>query len=95
MSLRVELCRHLTREELNLLYDAALLAIFCNVSINYSSHTLQGSIECELRRTNLERSFMEVRNQFLATSGWKQLPKFKQQIIWQHYLEVCVNEQNL
>ena len=95
VSLDLELCRHLTQEELNLLYEAALLAVFCNVSMNRPNNTLEGSIKCELRRTNLERSFVGVRNQFLVTAGWKQLPQFKQEIIRRHYLHVCVNQQNL
>lgn len=95
ISLGFELCHHLTRAELNLLYDAALLGIICSVSINRTGDMLEDPVDCELRRTRLERSFVQARNQFLATRGWGHLPRFKQNLVQQHYLRVCVNEQNL
>lgn len=86
----------LNREELSRLYEAAFLAALCNISFN-GLGGCGGMIkpEKEPTRCKLEQSFMDARNNFYRSAGWKQLVAARRKFIETVLLTVAVDEQNL
>jgi hypothetical protein len=86
----------LAREDLILLYRAALLAALCNLSLN-GSCACGGEIklEGEPARRELEQTFMAARDAFLTCEGWRALPDFQKGVTQRIFLNVFVTEDNL
>jgi hypothetical protein len=95
ISLRLQLCHHLTTPELELLYDAALLGAICTLVLNGVLGGKQARYDQECRRNDIERSFMLARDNFISTAGWQNMPEFKKEGIRRHCLNVVVYEENL
>ena len=95
ISLQLQLCHHLTTRELDLLYDASLLATVCTLALNSVDVEGQAHVDRERRRSDLETTFLLARDLFLSTAGWQSLPEFKKEGIRRHCLSVTVLEENL
>ena len=82
--------------ELKLLYDAAFLAILCNIAFN-GLGVYGGQIrpEKERTRTSLERQFMAAREVLYASPGWQALSPAKRMRAERLFLNVFVAEKNL
>ena len=86
----------LGRNELKLLYDAAFLAILCNIAFNgLGIYGGQIRPEKESTRTNLERQFMAARDVLYASPGWQLLSDAKRARTERLFLNVLVAEANL
>jgi hypothetical protein len=93
---RLHLAPALDRAELECLFEAALLAILCNISFNGLGGC--GGIikpDRETNRIRLEREFMAACDKLYAAAGWKALPPFVRHPIQTHLLHVSVHEENL
>ncbi len=86
----------LGRNELKLLYDAAFLAILCNIAFN-GLGVYGGQIrpEKEGTRRNLERQFMVARDILHASPGWQALSQPKRARTERLFLNVFVADANL
>jgi hypothetical protein len=84
----------LNRNELILLYEAALRATLCNVVINRLADGKLVPAE-EPSRIRSEREFMLAREIFYASPGWQNLPLPKQWAIDRTLLQVSVAESRL
>ncbi len=86
----------LGRNELKLLYDAAFLAILCNIAFN-GLGVYGGQIrpEKEGTRRNLERQFMVARDILCASPGWQALSQPKRMRTERLFLHVFVADANL
>lgn len=93
---RLGLGELLGSNELKLLYDAAFLAILCNISFN-GLGVYSGEIrpEKESTRLNLERQFMKAREVLYASPGWQTLGQSKRARAERLFLNVFVAEANL
>jgi hypothetical protein len=82
--------------ELKLLYDAAFLAILCNIAFN-GLGVYGGQIrpEKEHTRTSLERQFMEARDILFASPGWQSLGAGKRSRAERLFLNVFVAETSM
>ena len=85
-----------SRNELTLLYQAALLATRCNQAFNGLD---EGSPAChvdvEARRNGLELAFMEARDILYAAPGWQILSPGEQESIDRVFLTVSVAQDKL
>ena len=88
--------RALSSEELDLLLKAAFLAALCQISFN-GLGGCGGVIqpEREAHRWSLERKFMDARNAFYATEGWRSLPDYQSGPIQRIFLSIIVTDENL
>ena len=86
----------LNRSDLSCLYEAAFLAALCNISFN-GLGGCAGEIrpEKELTRCRLEQSFMDARDNFYRSAGWKSLKPAQKKSIKSIFLSVLVSEENL
>jgi hypothetical protein len=86
----------LSRDELGSLYQAALDATLCNIAFN-GKGGCNGKIRAqrEPSRRRLEQAFMEARDRFFASAGWKALPQPEQCSVIRIFLTVFVDEDNL
>ena len=96
IAVKLDLCAHLDRNELKLLYEAALTANLCNLAIN-GWDTRSGEIrpENEPRRRELEEEFMVARDVLRASPGWQNLSGPEQEIIEWQFLQVFVRQERL
>jgi len=88
--------RALSSEELNLLLKAAFLAALCQISFN-GLGGCGGVIrpDREAHRWSLEKKFMDARNTFYATEGWRSLPDYQSGPIQRIFFSIFVTEDNL
>ncbi len=95
-SICLRLGNRLKAGELNLLYEAALYASFCNIAFNGLSPG-RGAIRAdqEANRTGLELQFMAARERLRSSSGWQTLTEWQQEGIERELLSVVVDETNL
>ena len=86
----------LDRNELTLLYAAALCASQCNEAFN-GLGVAAGEIrpDEEVHRIELERGFMAARDILRAAPGWQSLSDSEKALIERHFLRVAVAERNL
>lgn len=85
-----------TRNELTLLYEAALLASSCNAAFN----GLEGwgpklRASDERRRWELETAFMEACDILYASPGWQTLPEEEREPLAREFLRVAVEDDRL
>jgi len=85
----------LNQHDLLLLHDAAFQAALCNIAFN-GLGGCNGQIkpQRENHRRNLETHFMNARNAFYASSGWKGLPASLRRDVERCFLTVRVTENN-
>ena len=93
---RLGLNAGLKRDDLSRLYEAAFLAALCNISFN-GLGGCGGAIrpEKEPTRRRLEQAFMNARENFYRSSGWKTLATARKKSIEAVFLTVSVDEENL
>ena len=93
---RLELGIELDRDELALLFDAALRASVCYIAFN-GLGGCRGKIkpEREVHRIQLERDFMAGRDTFFTTSGWQSLLRARKTLIHSAFLEIVVRADRL
>jgi hypothetical protein len=93
---RLELAIELDRDELALLFDAALRARVCYIAFN-GLGGCRGEIkpEREVHRIQLERDYMAARDAFFATSGWQSLLPARRGMIHSAFLEVSIRPDRL
>ena len=93
---RLGLNAGLKREDLSRLYEAAFLAALCNISFN-GLGGCGGAIkpEKEPTRRRLEQAFMDARENFHRSPGWKTLAAARKKSIEAVFLTVLVDEENL
>jgi hypothetical protein len=86
----------LSRDELSRLLGAALLAAACNSTFN-DPHAFGADIQSfhEMRRTGLEKSFMDARAYFYGTIGWQRMAPFQKRAVEASFLRVEVCADNL
>lgn len=86
----------LSCSELKLLYDAAFLAILCNIAFN-GLGVYGGQIrpEKENTRTSLERQFMEACDILFTSPGWQSLSAGKRWRAERLFLNVFVAETSM
>ena len=92
----LRLATAMNRTELECLFNAALLAIWCNTAFNGLGGC--GGIikpDRESDRIRLEREFMAACDRLYASTGWKALPPFVRNSIQASLLHVSVHEGNL
>jgi hypothetical protein len=88
--------KKLTPEELSLLFDAAYNAALCNIAFN-GLGGCQGLIrpQREPNRVWLENEFMDSRQAFFASRGWKRLARVRKASVQRIFLHVEVNPDKL
>ncbi|HTL15908.1 MAG TPA: hypothetical protein VL793_01655 [Patescibacteria group bacterium] len=93
---RMGLNAGLKRDELSRLYEAAFLAALCNISFN-GLGGCEGQIrpENEPTRRRLEQSYMDARDNFCRSTGWKGLSAARRKSIQSVFLTVMVDDENL
>jgi len=86
----------LNKADLSRLYEAAFLGALCNIAFN-GLGGCGGVIrpEKEPTRCKLERTFMDARNNFYRSSGWKRLAAARKKSIQTVFLTVRVDDENL
>ena len=85
-----------SRNELTLLYEAALLAARCNQAFNgLDEGTPACHLDVETRRNGLELAFMEARDILYAAPGWQTLAQAEQESIDRAFLTISVAEDKL
>jgi len=93
---RLGLGAFFSRNELTLLYEAALLARRCNEAFNGLDEGRLGlHVDLESRRNGLELGFMEARDILYASPGWQTLSPAEQASIERVFLSVSVAEDRL
>ena len=96
ISHRVGLGSALNANELGLLYEATLAAMWCNISLNgLEGCRAEIKPEPEINRVSLEGEFMAARDRCYASAGWKALPTSQKGPIQRIFLNVFVAEDNL
>jgi hypothetical protein len=85
----------LTRDELSRLYEAAWLGALCNISFNGLGGCDGIRPEKEPTRCKLEQSFMDARNNFYRSVGWKNLSPGHKKSIQSVFLTILVDDENL
>ncbi len=96
VSKRLGLGASLDGGELNLLYEAAFYATLCNIAFN-GLGGCEGEIkpEREPTRIKLEQGFMEARERFFKSRGWKNLNARRKGSLQRIFLKVFIQEENL
>lgn len=96
ISRRLGLGATLERNELTLLYEAALCATLLNIAINAP---LDGEAKPrpkqEANRLKFETAFMTARDILYASAGWQNLPAAEREVLRKIFLNVFIAEQNL
>src|SRR5581483_7452465 len=96
VSTRLGLDAVLNRNELTLLYEAALRATLCNVALNsLTRRNLILDVKDETTRIESETDFMFAREIFYASAGWQNLPASGQAAIQKAFLDVSVADDQL
>jgi hypothetical protein len=93
---RIGLGSLLSRDELQLLYDAAFIAAMCNISFN-GLGGCGGEIkpERERHRRNLEAQFMFASGNFYASAGAKALTESQRVDVARTFLAISIHEREL
>jgi hypothetical protein len=93
-STKLGLSKVLNRNELTLLYEAALRAVLCNTVIN---SLINGKVDPkdEPRRSKSEEEFMVACEIFYASAGWQNLTPREQQRIQKLFMHVSVAKTSL
>jgi hypothetical protein len=86
---RLGLQSTLNRQELALLYRAALNASACNIAIN-DLLAPRFQTESEATRRTLEWTFVAARDSFFATDGWQALSELQKASVQKIFLNVFV-----
>jgi hypothetical protein len=95
-SSRLGLGASFSRNELTLLFQAALLARRCNDVFNgLDDGRLAFHVDLEARRNGLEFAFMEARDILYASPGWQALSPAEQSSIERVFLAVSIAEDRL
>jgi len=84
------------RNELTLLYEAAVRAELCTIVLN-SPRAADGKIKPldEVTRVKLETEFLNARDILYASPGWQNLLASEQDLIQRIFLAVVIAECNL
>jgi len=84
------------RNELILLYEAALRASLCQRAFNeIDGQVGNGNQQPEANRVKLEQEFMAARDVFYGSPGWQSLEVSKQAIIEKAFFSIEVEEKCL